>query len=439
MKIGATLGVLLTLFYTVGLLAQSNPSQQDFHTTNPLSLALAADKQLDSTRLSIRNDRDSLGLSERAVFIYDSLGQEIRSLNFNYDINTDTLRWIEQINTDYVDDKVIAIAALRQNGQWMNVSQYTETYREPEVLLQSLNQLWDTPSNTYLNNSQDFYIYNGTATVPDTILQQRWNMGQWENHFLIIEHYSSPERKDSSETLAWDESLQTWQPSTKQFSTYDGAGRPIGFQFFSWSPMENRYISNLMVDETYNSEGLKDSTRSISLFGGFYNEVLSVFRYDSQGLLSSDTVYTTIDPNGIPARVNFQDYTYDSDGDLLLRQTYDSPPGQAGILSNQIAFFYAPAGPNTALIPVEEATKIDCWFANPYVRHSSIRCSNSKDRPRVEARVYDLQGRMWAVQDLGQMESFDFQIDASLAPGLYFLHLTDGQRMLGQHKLLVVE
>ncbi len=436
--------ILLSCFcYTLSVFSQSElPSEieavwGDFFPPKQRMLT-STEKVVDSTKFFRINVLDDLSLENQIVYLYDSLAQEIRSFNSLFDIDADSLFFIDQINTTYSQDQIVKSRGKIEQNQYRNEARTTENYRDQEVLLSTLEEVWDAGSNAFLSARLLTNYFVGTTDLVDSLLTQTWDEGiqDWVPHQLDLQFYGNDDLRDSVYSYTWNSTTNLWNLIGKLTSTYDPLGQQTNLNIYNWNNGINDFDLQIEIFEFYNGDMLKDSAHVYSYFGGFYRETFTIFTYEND-LVVADTIYNWVAAQDKLLLTNYQSYAYDSDGDLEEQKTY-AYNGVQDIFTQitQANFFYSTIELSPVSLQAPIATNTDCKFTNPYLIGSNISCTLENPEPLLGVKIYDLQGRLLFHKKMEGQELVHFAIEAPLAAGLYILSLENSTGEIGRHKLL---
>lgn len=402
---------------------------------NPPAAALSSlTKVRDSVLFQRINQTGDIRLEKKDLFRYDSLAQEIQELDYYYDINTDTLLYIDHFNTTYNPGQIVASFGRTVLNQYTDSGRKTENFRGDGALENTLDEVWDAGAGTFVNQRFISNHFIAGTDLVDSIITRVWDTGgqQWQLDRWDYQYFGNDDLRDSVYTYRWDNSNGSWKLDSKITSQYDALGQQTQLRLSQWDNANSNFVLQLEVLEYFNGDEFKDSTHVYTYFGGYYSESFTVFNYEND-LVVSDTVYTWNPANGLQLS-NYQEYLYDEDDDLEEARTYAYDPSQAAFIQiTQLNYFYSELEVATGLEEAESES-ISCRFANPYLRGSHINCDLESSGLSVRARVYGLDGRRYFDQALAEAS---FQLPQSLAPGLYILSLETKNGQMQQYKLVI--
>lgn len=406
---------------------------------NQQDAADGIEKVMDSIVLQRIDSTLQLSLETKNIFLYDSLARETRSFSSFFDINGDSLFYTDQTNTTYPLNQIVASRGRIEQNQYRNTDRSTETFDSEGLLLSRLGERWEEGNNTFINNNLlTNYFLDGSALV-DSIITQTWDAStqEWVLNRLDLQFFNGDELRDSVYNYQWDTSANLWRLTGKFTSSYDALGQLTNLNIYNWDTSINGFNLQLEIFEFYNGDALKDSAHVYSYFGGYYGETATSFTYDND-LVIADTVYIWDEVSGQLNLVNYQSYSYDTEGDIVEQKTfsYDALTDLYTQIT-QINYYYSII--ETPSVSVEQVAfdLANCYFANPYPLGSAIRCELQEPVAKLRARVYNAAGQLILEEHLSKEKSLDFSLPNTLKPGIYFLSLETPQRQLGRYKLYI--
>ncbi len=399
----------------------------------------SSEKVVDSI-IFLRIDASSnLSLEKQNIFLYDTLARQTREFNSSFDINADSLFYVDQTNTTYSQNQIVESKGRIEQGQYQNTGRITEDYRDQDVLLTTFGEIWDAGTNSFLPSSLSSNYFIGTTNLVDSLLTQTWDAGtqDWVPSRLDLQFYGNDLLRDSVYSYTWNSTANLWNLIGKFTSFYDPLGQQTNLNIYNWDSSISGFSLQLEIFEFYNGDALKDSAHVYSYFGGYYGENYTIFTYEND-LVIADTIYTWDATQNELLLTNYQSYAYDSDGDLVEQKTYAYNAVQDIFTQvTQANYFYSLIELTTVSLQSPIPSNTECKFINPYIIGSDISCSLENPEPILGVKVYDLQGKLLLHKKIQGQELIRFAIEKHLVSGLYILSLENSSGEIGHHKLLV--
>ncbi len=431
----------LSPFYSFAQIETNTPDlfhpPQQYQSQNTETVYL-----LDSIHYWKFNTTDSLwSFTERNAYNYDSLGRNSNKFVDYFSpegITWNSYRWDYQYSR--LEDNQTVLTW--ENGGWVRIRSAIYHYNDNRTLdfIRGLERNDQTLQwqNTYL----DKYRYRDTDLLVDTIQNYYWDRQEEEWRLSSFRHNYYSQQLDSVHLLG-ESSIPLGKPDTRLLYQYNSSGQEKANQELRWDEDEEAYYTKKSREYFFDANNLVDSVHHY-LLQWVVDDVLT-FQYktrDENGWVVADTTYLWLNHMTEPQIYQVYHYRYDEYGNRVERDFYQSATFDGGLPlphHHNYHYYYSPREVITTNIS-SVATKSDlvCQFSNPYQIGQAIRCLNQQQHD-LTARLYDLQGRLRSEEKLGSAEIRDFSIDTPLFPGVYFLQLADGQQILGQYKVMVVD
>ncbi len=431
----------LSPFYSFAQIDTDSPESfqppQQYKTQNTETVFL-----LDSAHYRRYNSTDSLWyLAERNAYDYDSLGRNSNKFIDYFSaegISGNSYLWEYQYSAAEDNQTLFAW----ENGDWVRTQSTIYHYNDNRTLdfIRALKRNDQTLQweNFYLTN----YRYRDADLRVDTIQDYNWNREEEKWRLSSFRHNYYSEHLDSTHWLG-ESSISLGRPDVRLLYQYTSWGQEKANQELRWDEDEEVYYTKKSREYFFDDNNLVDSVHYY-LLQWVIDDVLT-FQYstkDENGWVVADTTYLLLNHMPEPQIYKVRHYRYDEYGNRVEYNFYQSANFDGGFpLTHHYNYhyYYSPREIITTNIAAAPAkSDLVCHFSNPYQIGQSIRCFNEQQH-ELTARLYDLQGRLRSEEKLGSAEIGEFSIDTPLFPGVYFLQLADGQQILGQYKVMVVD
>lgn len=331
---------------------------------------------------------------------------------------------------------------------WQRLSKQINTYDGSGFLINSLTQVWNIPTTSWVNSVQIKYKNNPDGTVlRDT--SQFWVGTSWINNALTTYTYLGSTKKVLTSTL---QTLPGLANSSRQTNTYDGSNFLITTLNETWNgaawqnSTRTKYTNNLNGTvntdtlQTWISSAWTNSERSVYTYtgankistittdtlraGNWANWSLITDTYDGSGFLTNllEKQWNTGSSTYIN---NLQaNYTNNTDGtpSVVIYQMWN---GSTWDNSQRLTFKYSSTTRSPALTVVEGIT----IFPNPARDAITIKGNNN-----IHGSTYTITNQAGKLVLKGRLNENSTIDISTLSSGVYFLNL--GEKSHQTYKII---
>jgi hypothetical protein len=380
----------------------------------------------------------SLSLSyDRLQNVYDNGGRTITSYNASHQyvefdnqiLDTASSDWINQSKSLYTYDGSNRLSELvYQNwntslSTWINSSKYDYTFDPTGFASGFTEYSWNAGGNNWVNQELATYLNNSVGN-PNQKLYQFWNAGTsaWVNQELDMYQYNSGNQMVQDIDFTWSPTLLSWLNNTKDtFSFYSG-GIPYEHYQYTWNPLGLVYL-----DTYYNKN---DSTGYLTYQYIFGYQYLYTYTATHKPLVTMNQLLK------IPQLTWFDNSrrtdTYDGNQNCIteIDQQYDTISAAWTNTFRQDHFYSFTTGIH------EHHTVSDyCFFANPMQAGQPIVCSNLVAGKNYQVFLMNMQGQLIQSTNLHAGESLT--VPQNLSAGMYMMQIVEGGKNVATGKVII--
>ncbi|MCU0347659.1 MAG: T9SS type A sorting domain-containing protein [Saprospiraceae bacterium] len=349
-------------------------------------------------------------------------------------------------------------------GQWRNSAHLSYSYNSQNVLVQLVEQSWDTLQNAWVNLKMTEYTPNqngdytqelnkvwdgqawqnqdrinsvfGSNGYIETLTQQLWENGAWRNNLRII--YATNPNGDFVLTK-----FQLWNVATNSF--YD-VNRQTYFYDMDFPEREIRQVTEVFdqatlqwanssrIDISYDSQG--NPTEQTSQLWVTQDSVWSNSNRIVQNFSASNlvTLRTEFVWNGSQWVNFFQvNNVYDAEDNLTRFEVSQWDVNQWVLLTS--CDFYPRF--HHEVLAANEPLTVPCAWPNPYRLGTPVQCPHFAEGGAKLLAVYDFSGQLQHLQNIENQSVVE--LNADLPAGLYLVKINGEGGRFAPQKLMIIK
>ena len=380
------------------------------------------------------------GQGLKNTYLYNDSLQPLENITQLWD--TTALDWINTLKNTYTytasmkpADQILLSWQL-STSTWKNVYKYSDVYDGNDLLVNHFEYQWNDTASTWDNTIRISYYNNGVA-MPYLTVEELWNLplNRWDSVFQTANIYNQYYWLMAENTQVYMNYPGRWVENYFTSYGYSPSGAKTNITGSVYDTIHNNWVVNSYqafdsltrkVSEKYN---LNINLATFLAIGG----TRYVYSYKPSGDTLS-AIHTEWDVPGAAWVNNSQAlYTYDLNGMISeeLDQTWPTA-GSSWVNSKKTDYFYSD------FIGINELSAINkpCIYANPVKAGNSIYCPDFTAGNDYILRVYSLSGTL--VNRIPLKGGQSVIIPQSLSPGLYFLTIEEGNKVVYKDKIVVV-
>lgn len=211
-------------------------------------------------------------------------------------------------------------------NSWVNNFRITRTYNSDNLVLESLSQSWDSPSNDWINSGRSFSVYDQQGNQTQLLIQS-WVSSTWVNNQVNDYEFDAQGNQTSRTIKSWSTSINNWENQERYFWTYNANQMESEFLVQEWNAGTSMWINDSKTDKVYDANNLLTLEQYSNWNQGnssWEQSGKSDFTYTSAGKVEEQITQTWISASSTWQNQSKQTYEYSPLDVLIARNQFSN-------------------------------------------------------------------------------------------------------------------
>jgi hypothetical protein len=388
--------------------------------------------------LNFTQNTNIVSSGNKSLYSYNSSNQLLQSVNQIWD--TLTQGWLNSLMMQYTYlttgqmSEQLTQTWNSSSSNWINSQKVEYSYNTSGFATGYISYNWNESSSIWIQNIQAIFT-NSSTGLPLQKLYQQWNSGSntWVNSSLDTYQYNANNQVLENTDQVWNPTSSGWVNNWMQTNTWFLSGvQDTMFQYY-WNPN----TSNWMITYYNHNDSLGYTTEyySKSIDWTTYMYISGyrfLYFYNSQ---NQPTEYQHYDLNITTNNWDLSShhlYTYDGNGNNTM-ELDQSYNDTTSSYENEFKVDHFYSF-TTGIHELPGLSSM-CYYANPLPKGKPIQCQNLENGKNYLVNLYSIKGQVVYSTFIHSGESL--YLPETLSEGLYLLQVIQDGKVISQGKIIL--